>query len=129
MARKRNRIFAGLGALFILAGLLAGCGRSTGSGTGSFAGAGNAQNTKNVAAGSRQHPDETEIQVFLAASLNRVMAQLAENYNRLHPEVKITCHADSSGTLLTQIQEGYACDIFFSAAQKQMDQLEAVKER
>lgn len=134
MARKRNRLFTGLWVLFILAGLLAGCGRSTGSGMDSFAGAGNAQNTKNVAAGSRQqketqerqhNPDDTEIQVFLAASLNRVMAQLAENYNRLHPEVKITCHADSSGTLLTQIQEGYACDIFFSAAQKQMDQLEA----
>ena len=31
----------------------------------------------------------------------------------------------SSGTLLTQIEEGYECDIFFSAAQKQMDQLES----
>ena len=39
-------------------------------------------------------------------------------------EVKITYNADSSGTLLTQIEEGYECDIFFSAAQKQMDQLE-----
>lgn len=39
--------------------------------------------------------------------------------------MKITYNADSSGTLLTQIEEGYECDIFFSAAQKQMDQLEA----
>ncbi len=52
------------------------------------------------------------------------MTELAEKYNEEHPEVKITYNADSSGTLLTQIQEGYECDIFFSAASKQMDQLE-----
>ena len=65
-----------------------------------------------------------EIQVFIAASLNTVMTELAEKYKEEHPEVKIVYNADSSGTLLTQIEEGYACDIFFSAAQKQMDQLE-----
>ena len=70
--------------------------------------------------------EETEIQEFIAARLNTVMTDLAERYNEEHPEVKITYNADSSGTLLTQIQEGYECDIFFSAAQKQMDDLEAV---
>lgn len=69
--------------------------------------------------------EETEIQVFIAASLNTVMEELAEIYNEDHPNVKITYNPDSSGTLLTQIQEGYECDIFFSAAQKQMDDLEA----
>lgn len=69
--------------------------------------------------------EETEIQVFIAESLNTVMTDLAERYNEEHPEVKITFNADSSGALLTQIQEGYECDIFFSAAQKQMDDLEA----
>lgn len=69
--------------------------------------------------------EETEIQVFIAASLNTVMTDLAEQYQSEHPEVKITFNADSSGKLLTQLEEGYACDIFFSAAQKQMDQLEA----
>ena len=68
---------------------------------------------------------ETEIQVFIAASLNTVMTELAKEYHEIHPEVKITYNADSSGTLLTQIEEGYECDLFFSAAQKQMDQLEA----
>ena len=68
--------------------------------------------------------EETVIQVFIAASLNTVMTEIAEKYNEIHPEVKITYNADSSGTLLTQIEEGYECDIFFSAAQKQMDQLE-----
>ncbi len=66
----------------------------------------------------------TEIQVFIAASLSTVMEDLAGKYNETHPDVKITYNADSSGTLMTQIEEGYACDIFFSAAQKQMDQLE-----
>ncbi len=69
--------------------------------------------------------EPVEIQVFIAASLNTVMTDLAAQYNEEHPEVKITFNADSSGTLLTQIEEGYECDIFFSAAQKQMDQLEA----
>ena len=74
---------------------------------------------------SQGEAEETEIQVFIAASLNTVMTELAEMYNEEHPEVKITYNPDSSGTLLTQIQEGYECDIFFSAAQKQMDDLEA----
>ena len=69
--------------------------------------------------------EETEIQVFIAASLKNVMDELATQYNEEHPNVKITYNADSSGTLLTQIEEGYECDIFFSAAQKQMDQLES----
>ena len=69
--------------------------------------------------------EKTEIQVFIAASLNTVMTELADLYNEDHPEVKIIYNADSSGTLLTQIREGYECDIFFSAAQKQMDDLEA----
>lgn len=70
-------------------------------------------------------PEETEIQVFLAASLSNAFEELAERYQEQHPEVKITMNADSSGTLLSQIEEGYACDIFFSAATKQMEQLEA----
>ncbi|MCR5764157.1 MAG: molybdate ABC transporter substrate-binding protein [Treponema sp.] len=68
--------------------------------------------------------NEVEIQVFIAASLNRVMTQLAADYREVHPEVKITFNADSSGKLMTQILEGYSCDIFFSAAQNQMNSLE-----
>ena len=69
--------------------------------------------------------EETQIQVFVAASLGKVMEEVAEAYEKEHPEVKITMSADSSGTLMTQIEEGYTCDVFFSAAKKQMDQLEA----
>lgn len=68
--------------------------------------------------------EDTEIQVFIAASLSTVMEEVAGKFNEQHPNVKITYNADSSGTLLTQIEEGYACDVFFSAAQKQMNTLE-----
>ncbi len=79
-----------------------------------------AQSKAGAAAGTKP----VEIQVFIAASLNNVMTELAKKYNETHPNVTITFNADSSGKLMTQIEEGYACDLFFSAAQKQMDQLE-----
>lgn len=91
-------------ALLALTGLLAGFG-----GTAVWAG---------------EAPEQTEIQLFIAASLNTVMTDLIGQYQEDHPEVAFAVNADSSGTLLTQIEEGYECDIFFSAAQKQMDQLE-----
>ena len=68
--------------------------------------------------------EDVELQVFIAASLNTAMTDIAERYEKEHPNVKIVYNADSSGTLLTQIEEGAACDVFFSAAVKQMDQLD-----
>ena len=68
--------------------------------------------------------EKTEVQVFVAASLKNVMEDLGQQYEKEHPEVKLVFNADSSGKLLSQIQEGYDCDIFFSAAQKQMNTLE-----
>ena len=85
---------------------------------------GDAEESAGGAGGTAESGKTTEIQVFIAASLNTVMTELADLYNEDHPEVKIIYNADSSGTLLTQIREGYECDIFFSAAQKQMDDLE-----
>lgn len=67
---------------------------------------------------------ESEIQVFIAASLSGAMEELKNLYTKKHPNVTITYNADSSGTLLTQVQEGYECDIFFSAAPTQMNTLE-----
>lgn len=68
--------------------------------------------------------DETEITVFAAASLNTVLDELIKVYNETQPNVKVTTSYDSSGTLLAQIEEGAACDVFFSAAQKQMNTLQ-----
>ena len=67
----------------------------------------------------------TQIQVFIAASLSKVMEDVAAKFNESHPDIEIIYNADSSGTLMEQIQNGYACDVFFSAAQKQMNTLEA----
>ena len=101
---------------------MAGCSGGTDSGSDDTSDSGK---TASGSGSSDDAAEETEIQVFIAASLDTVMKELAEMYNEEHPEVTITYNADSSGTLLTQIQEGYECDIFFSAAQKQMDDLEA----
>lgn len=73
---------------------------------------------------AKENGEKTEVQVFVAASLKNVMEDLGQQYEKEHPEVKLVFNADSSGKLLSQIQEGYDCDIFFSAAQKQMNTLE-----
>lgn len=67
----------------------------------------------------------TEIYVFIAASLSNAMEQIKADYERENPDVLITFNSDSSGTLKTQIEEGAECDLFFSAAYKQMDELVA----
>lgn len=69
--------------------------------------------------------EAAEIQVFIAASLDNAFQEIIALYNESQPNVTVRTNADSSGTLLTQIQEGYSCDIFFSAATAQMDTLEA----
>lgn len=65
-----------------------------------------------------------EIQVFIAASLDNAFQDLVKLYNETQPDVTITLNADSSGTLLEQIQNGFTCDIFFSAATKQIKTVE-----
>ena len=69
--------------------------------------------------------EQTELVVFAAASLTETLEQIAEDYKAVAPDVTLTFNFDSSGTLKTQIQEGADCDVFISAAQKQMDQLDA----
>ena len=69
-------------------------------------------------------PQEVELIVFAAASMTETMTKLGEQYMADHPEVTIVFNFDSSGTLKTQIQEGADCDIFISAGQKQMNQLD-----
>ena len=67
---------------------------------------------------------ETELVVFAAASMQETMEEIAAMYKEVEPDVTITYNFDSSGTLKTQIQEGADCDIFISAAPKQMNQLD-----
>ena len=64
-----------------------------------------------------------DLYVFIAASLANAMDVIQKDFNEEYPDVNILFIADSSGTLQTQIEEGSRCDIFFSAATKQMDAL------
>ena len=82
------------------------------------------QETDQEAVQETAQEEPVEIQVFIAASLNTVMQDVKAAYEAEHPGVTIVLNADSSGTLLTQIEEGYECDVFFSAAQKQMNTLQ-----
>ena len=68
--------------------------------------------------------EKTEIIVFAAASMTETLTQIKDLYEADHPEITITYNFDSSGTLKTQIQEGADCDLFISAGQKQMNQLD-----
>ena len=65
-----------------------------------------------------------ELIVFAAASMTETLNQIAEMYKAVAPNVTLTYNFDSSGTLKTQIQEGAECDLFISAGQKQMNQLD-----
>lgn len=74
---------------------------------------------------SEENKDRTDLIVFAAASMTETLTQIAGMYKDVNPDVNIIYTFDSSGTLKTQIQEGADCDIFISAAQKQMDQLDS----
>ena len=67
--------------------------------------------------------ENVDLYVFIAASLKNTMEKIKETYEKDHPNVNIIYNADSSGTLQKQIEEGAQCDVFFSAATKQMDAL------
>ncbi len=72
--------------------------------------------------------EEVTLYVFAAASMTETLDQIIALYKAVAPNVTIVPTYDSSGTLKTQIQEGAVCDIFISAAQKQMNQLDAAKD-
>ena len=72
-----------------------------------------------------QTPAETvELTVFAAASLTESLTAIGEKYMAENENVKLSFNFDSSGKLYTQITEGAPCDLFISAAPKQMNQLD-----
>ena len=104
---------------------LAGCGSSSSSAAtaaastaAASAGASEAAETTAAAA------EHSEVIVFAAASMTETLNQIKETYEAENPGVTLTFNFDSSGTLKTQIQEGADCDLFISAGQKQMNQLD-----
>ena len=81
-----------------------------------------------VACGSKKDDSKTgdpvELTVFAAASLTESLTAIGDKYMSENENVKISFNFDSSGKLLTQIQEGAPCDLFISAAPKQMNALD-----
>lgn len=86
-------------------------------------GCGQASQTANGAQDT-QSAQTTELTVFAAASMTETLNQIAEDYKTVEPNVSLTFNFASSGDLLSQIKEGADCDVFISAAPKQMDALD-----
>lgn len=102
-----KKITAMLLALGMTIGMLTGCGSAE---------------TESVA---EKTAEAAELTVFAAASMTETLIEIAELYKEVAPNVTLVFNFDSSGTLKTQIEEGADCDVFISAAPKQMNQLDS----
>jgi len=105
-----KRIAALFLALTMLCALLSGCGAKQ------------EETTPNEESAPAE--ENVELTVFAAASMTETLTEIKELYRAVAPNVTLTFNFDSSGKLKTQIQEGAACDLFISAAPKQMNQLD-----
>ena len=84
-----------------------------------------ANSTAPAAETTAPQAEPVEVVVFAAASLEATLTEIADLYKEVAPEVTLTFSFESSGTLRTQIKEGAVCDLFISAGQSQMNDLEA----
>lgn len=107
----QKNCFARFAAAALSLAMLAGCG------------GGASQSTDSSAADSNS-ADAIELTVFAAASVTETLNQIAEDYKSVDPNVTFSFNFASSGDLLTQIKEGADCDVFISAAPKQMNALD-----
>ena len=76
------------------------------------------------ACGGDSAAEDVELTVFAAASMEETLTEIGDMYMAENEGVTVVFNFDSSGTLKTQIQEGAVCDVFISAGQTQMDQLD-----
>lgn len=106
---KFKTIFAKMTACSLMLTALFGCGQASQTADG-------AQDTRSA--------QTTELTVFAAASMTETLNQIAEDYKTVEPNVSLTFNFASSGDLLSQIKEGADCDVFISAAPKQMNALD-----
>lgn len=106
---KFKTTFAKMTACSLMLTALFGCGQASQTADG-------AQDT--------QSAQMTELTVFAAASMTETLNQIAEDYKTVDPNVSLTFNFASSGDLLSQIREGADCDVFISAAPKQMNALD-----
>lgn len=106
---KFKTIFAKMTACSLMLTALFGCGQASQTADG-------AQDT--------QSAQTTELTVFAAASMTETLNRIAEDYKAVEPNISLTFSFASSGDLLSQIKEGADCDVFISAAPKQMNALD-----
>ncbi len=116
-------------ALCLCLCFFAGCGKTENPATGSDV---TAEPTQPAVEPTETPVEETEepeaepveLIVFAAASMKETMTEIAELYKAVAPNVTISYNFDSSGKLLTQVKEGADCDMFISAAPKQMNAMD-----
>lgn len=104
----RRQFLGGSAAAACALGLVA-CGGNSGTGTD----------------GSKAATTEkSTIIVFAAASMTESLTRAGDQFTAANDQYELSFNYDSSGTLKTQIQEGADCDVFISAGQKQMNQMD-----
>ena len=84
--------------------------------------------TSNQNTAIAENPERVELIVFAAASMTETLNEIKNLYEAKNKNVKLTYNFDSSGTLLKQILAGADCDVFISAAEKQMNSLDITKD-
>ena len=107
-------------ALVLTAGLLAGCSSNSTSGSSAQSGS----DASGSQSGDASQGESVELMVFAAASMTETLEEIAELYKEVAPNVTLVFNFASSGDLLTQIKEGADCDLFISAAPKQMNAMD-----
>ena len=73
---------------------------------------------------SSKAAEKTKLIIFAAASMTESLTKAGDQFCAANDQYELSFNFDSSGTLKTQIQEGADCDVFISAGQKQMNQLD-----
>lgn len=110
----KKKILAFMLISVMLCGILTSCGEKESS-----------SGTTSATTSAANESEQVDLIVFAAASMTETLTELSNAYMEEHPNVNVVLNFDSSGTLKTQIQEGADCDVFISAGQLQMDQLDA----
>ena len=102
---------------------LAACGGGTGDTQESPSSSPAAENTES----STPEAEPVELIVFAAAFMTETLTEIADLYAEVAPNVTLTFNFDSSGKLVDQIEAGADCDIFISAAQTQMNEIDSTQ--
>ena len=130
MKKSITKVLALVLALVFCAGVMAACGNSSGETTTAAPETTTTKAAETTTAAPETTAEETEaglsgdVIVFAAASMKETLTEIGEVFTQDNPDVNLIFTFDSSGTLKTQIEEGADCDIFISAGQKQMNQLD-----